>query len=68
MALIPPFFLDSTVAIGLRVNEGQSVWLASGLLYGRVDPQKITYHLCSFFFLQTIDKVVDLPNNESHAI
>lgn len=34
MALIPPFFLDCVVAIGIDDNEGKRQWIASGFLYG----------------------------------
>ena len=35
MALIPPFFLDCVVAIGID-DEGEREWVASGFLYGHV--------------------------------
>jgi len=34
MALIPPFFLDCVVAIGLLAGDGSKQWVASGFLYG----------------------------------
>lgn len=34
MALIPPFFLDCVVAIGLLASDGTKRWVASGFLYG----------------------------------
>ena len=34
MALIPPFFLDCIVAIGLVADDGSHQWKASGFLYG----------------------------------
>lgn len=37
MALIPPFFLDCVVAIGLIASDGNSKqWTASGFLYGEM--------------------------------
>jgi S1-C subfamily serine protease len=40
MALIPPFFLDCIVAIGLIANDGSHHWLASGFLYGSFQEKK----------------------------
>ncbi len=34
MALIPPFFLDCVVAIGMENNSKEINWVASGFLYG----------------------------------
>lgn len=34
MALIPPFFLNCVVAIGINDAQGQRQWIASGFLYG----------------------------------
>jgi S1-C subfamily serine protease len=34
MALIPPFFVDCVVAIGIGDAEGKRTWVASGFLYG----------------------------------
>jgi S1-C subfamily serine protease len=34
MALIPPFFLDCVVAIGVADGQGKKRWVASGFLYG----------------------------------
>jgi len=34
MALIPPFFPDRVVAIGVDSSEGERKWVASGFLYG----------------------------------
>jgi len=34
MALIPPFFLDCVVAIGVDNAGGERAWVASGFLYG----------------------------------
>ena len=38
MALIPPFFLDCVVALGVTMSQGPTQWVASGFLYG--DPVK----------------------------
>lgn len=35
MALIPPTFFDSVVAIGTRTQNGATQWIASGFLYGK---------------------------------
>src|SRR3989442_15973760 len=34
MALIPPFFVDCVVAIGIGDGDGKRDWVASGFLYG----------------------------------
>lgn len=34
MALLPPFFLDCVVAIGIDAADGSKQWVASGFLYG----------------------------------
>jgi len=34
MALLPPFFLDCVVAIGIRDDKRTTQWVASGFLYG----------------------------------
>ena len=36
MAMIPPFFLDSAVALGTRDSEGETSWRGSGFLVLRV--------------------------------
>lgn len=38
MALIPPFFMDSVVAIGIKDDAGKSSWVATGFLYGFKTP------------------------------
>ena len=39
IALLPPFFLDCVVALGVADNRGNAQWVASGFLYGeKVDP------------------------------
>ena len=40
MALVPPFFLDCVVAIGIIASDGTSQWVASGFLYGEVETEK----------------------------
>ena len=34
MALVPPIFINSVVAIGTRTQDGSTAWLASGFIYG----------------------------------
>jgi hypothetical protein len=34
MAIIPPFFLDCVVAIGIRQVDSEISWMASGFLFG----------------------------------
>ena len=49
MALIPPFFLDCVVAIGLLASNGTKEWVASGFLFGefveRKSPTEATYRV-----------------------
>ncbi|SLM48061.1 conserved protein of unknown function [Nitrospira japonica] len=48
MALIPPFFLDCIVAIGLLANDGSKHWVATGFMYGefyeKVSDETQRYH------------------------
>lgn len=37
MALIPPFFMNSVVAIGSKGEGGRVNWVASGFFYGKLD-------------------------------
>jgi hypothetical protein len=48
VALIPPFFMDCVVAIGADDYQGKRKWIASGFLYGYLQPstegvQKLYY-------------------------
>lgn len=49
MALIPPFFLDCVVAIGIDDDEVKRQWIASGFLYGhflsKVDEKTNQYRI-----------------------
>ena len=40
MALIPPFFIDCVVAIGVDDSNGNRKWIASGFVYGKVKSRK----------------------------
>lgn len=35
MAIIPPFFMDAVVALGVMLNNGEKRWVATGFLVGR---------------------------------
>lgn len=41
MAIIPPFFLDCVVAIGMRQVDSQISWTASGFLFGSKLPEPV---------------------------
>lgn len=61
MAVIPPFFLDTVVAVGAP-NKGDTDWLASGFLYGRYqgpadEPGKKRYRV---FFVTNRHVLADL--------
>jgi len=48
MALLPPFFLDSIIAIGKPSEQGGLTWVASGFLYGdflKVEGEKRLYSI-----------------------
>lgn len=50
MALIPPFFLDTVVAIGTLNNQNETVWIGTGFLYGYLvtppqDPKQYRVYL-----------------------
>lgn len=40
MALIPPFFLDTVVAIGTANTKGEKSWIGTGFLYGQLIADK----------------------------
>lgn len=40
MALIPPFFLDTVVAIGTVNEQGQTAWVGTGFLYGKFESKE----------------------------
>lgn len=47
MALIPPFFLDCVIAIGVRNQDGTNKWIGTGFLVGRFfenEGDKKRYH------------------------
>jgi hypothetical protein len=62
MAVIPPFFLDCVVAIGL-LADGKTTWVASGFLYARVLAQEneqvtfIAYLVTNRHVLENHDRV-----------
>ena len=39
MAIIPPFFMDSVVALGIKTSEGKNHWLGTGFLVGRKEKE-----------------------------
>lgn len=49
MALLPPFFLDSVVALGVGDNPTKRSWIGTGFLYGKVvkksAPKNKSYHV-----------------------
>ncbi|MBR9706207.1 trypsin-like peptidase domain-containing protein [Candidatus Pacearchaeota archaeon] len=40
MALIPPGFIDTVVAIGIDDAEGKRKWIASGFIFGKIKSRK----------------------------
>jgi hypothetical protein len=34
MALIPPYYFDCVVAIGVKKHDGTTYWIATGFLFG----------------------------------
>ena len=74
MALIPPFFLDCVVAIGIDVGEGKRRWVASGFLYGhflsKVDEETNQYrtYLVTNRHVLEGQKVVYLRFNPREAV
>ncbi len=50
MALLPPFFLDCVVAIGVRISDTEISYGATGFLYGKLtkeapEPKDRSYHV-----------------------
>lgn len=52
MALIPPFFLNTVIAIGI-IKNGEKIWTGTGFLYGRLHEQKIDDQKVYHVFLVT---------------
>jgi len=74
MALIPPFFLDCVVAIGIDDDKGKRQWIASGFLYGhflyKVDEETNRYsvYLVTNRHILEGQKVVYLRFNPREAM
>lgn len=74
MALIPPFFLDCVVAIGIDVGDENRRWVASGFLYGhflfKVDEETNRYrtYLVTNRHVLEGQKVVYLRFNPREAV
>ena len=45
MALLPPFYLDTVVAIGTDDDTGQRRWIGTGFLYGSLDHSTELYNI-----------------------
>lgn len=48
MAIIPSFFLNAVVAIGIDGNDGQKYWIGTGFIVGRKEndnPVMSTYYI-----------------------
>ena len=48
MAIIPPFFMDAVVALGIKTPEQKMNWIGTGFLVGRKetsDPSRSTIYI-----------------------
>lgn len=67
MTLIPPFYLDTVVAVGLPSPEGAARWVASGFIYGRyVGPTDEPGRNLYAFFLVTNRHVLNGHTRRPH--
>jgi len=63
LAVLPPFFLDAVVALGVGDDPAQRTWIGTGFLYGALikkgDPANKSYHV----FLVTNRHVLEGQSN-----
>jgi len=59
MALLPPFFLDTVVAIGVGDDPAKRSWIGTGFLYGVLDEKSDREKKAYFVFLVTNKHVLD---------
>jgi S1-C subfamily serine protease len=48
MAIIPSFFMDAVVALGVEISDGKKLWVGTGFLVGRkekTDPSRSTIYI-----------------------
>src|SRR5690606_32877967 len=53
MALLPPFFLDAVVAIGVGDDPTKRSWIGTGFLYGKLTPKSNANSKSYYVFLIT---------------
>jgi hypothetical protein len=53
MAILPPFFLDTVVAIGVGDDPAKRDWIGTGFLYGALDKKSIEKQKSYIVFLVT---------------
>jgi S1-C subfamily serine protease len=53
MALLPPFFLDAIVALGVGRDPAQRRWVGTGFLYGKIDKKSDPENKGYWVFLVT---------------
>jgi S1-C subfamily serine protease len=59
MALLPPFFLDAVVAIGVGDDPANRTWIGTGFLYGALDKDSSPSNKSYFVFLVTNRHVLE---------
>lgn len=59
MALLPPFFLDSVIALGTGDDPSKRNWIGTGFLYGALDRKSDQKNKSYYVFLVTNKHVLD---------
>lgn len=59
MALLPPFFLDAVIALGVGDDPKERRWIGTGFLYGALDKSSPQENRSYFVFLVTNRHVLD---------
>jgi len=59
MALLPPFFLDAVIALGVGDDPAKRRWIGTGFLYGALDRKSDPKNKSYYVFLVTNKHVLD---------
>lgn len=62
MALIPPFFLDCVVALGVKNNDTKTSWVGTGFLYARLNKIEKEERLYNVFLVTNKHVLGDKKN------
>ena len=68
MAIIPPFFMDAVVPLGVQASDGTKSWVGTGFLVGRkekADPSQSTVYVITNKHVVTGKKTLIIPFSQS---